>query len=210
MSAVLSRKEREKKARQHEILLAARQLFSSQGYHATTLEDIAHHAEFGKGTIYNYFSSKEELFCAIVDQLTEEVLELARTTLAIPAHSAREKLTSYAHAIVTHARENVNLFYLIGRELHQLTPEQRKIRVQQLRGNFHKLWKLIAKPLHQDMLEGKIRAMDPYVVAALFDNMLRSYCINHYGLFRSQQEDGADHAVSLIITIFFDGIIVRN
>ncbi len=68
----LCRKERERLARQQDILTAARELFLRQGYHETTLEEIARHAEFGKGTIYNYFDSKEDLFLAIFDQLIGE------------------------------------------------------------------------------------------------------------------------------------------
>ena len=97
---VLPRKEREKRARQEEILTAARALFALKGYHDTTLEEIAHHAEFGKGTIYNYFSSKEELFYGIIDQLTAETVELALASIRSTNGSAREKLTAYATAML--------------------------------------------------------------------------------------------------------------
>lgn len=85
---VLSRKEREKQLRQREILSSARELFLQKGYHNTTLEEIAQHAEFGKGTIYNYFSSKEELFYGILDDLIDEVHETAQSSINTPAISA--------------------------------------------------------------------------------------------------------------------------
>jgi TetR/AcrR family transcriptional regulator, repressor of fatR-cypB operon len=209
-SAPPSRKEREKKSRQQDILRAARELFATQGYHATTLEDIAHHAEFGKGTIYNYFASKEELFCAIMDQLTEETVELARSSLAISADSPREKLTAYARAMVAHARDNADLFYIIGREMSQLNPEQRKARIQQLGARIRSVLKILAKPLEQGIQEGKLKSFDAFSLAALFDSMLRSYCANHFGQFKSLQNDGIEDAVTLIVTIFFDGITERN
>jgi AcrR family transcriptional regulator len=45
---------------------AAIQLFLEQGYHATSMRQIAEHAGLALGGIYNHFSSKEELFEAII------------------------------------------------------------------------------------------------------------------------------------------------
>lgn len=44
------------------ILIAAKEIFTSQGYENTTIEQIAEKAGIGLGTAYNYFKSKEELF----------------------------------------------------------------------------------------------------------------------------------------------------
>ncbi|MBL8089418.1 MAG: TetR/AcrR family transcriptional regulator [Anaerolineales bacterium] len=45
---------------------AAIELFMEQGYHATTMRQIAEQAELALGGIYNHFSSKEEIFQAII------------------------------------------------------------------------------------------------------------------------------------------------
>ena len=45
---------------------AAIQLFLEQGYHATSMRQIAIHAGLALGGIYNHFSSKEEIFKAII------------------------------------------------------------------------------------------------------------------------------------------------
>jgi TetR/AcrR family transcriptional regulator len=60
-----SRKERETELRQQIILEAAEKLFLSEGYEGTTMDQIAEQSEFSKGTLYNYFKSKEELYLAI-------------------------------------------------------------------------------------------------------------------------------------------------
>lgn len=52
--------------RRQEILKGAAKSFSLFGYKATTMELVAKIANVGKGTIYNFFSNKEELFNAIV------------------------------------------------------------------------------------------------------------------------------------------------
>lgn len=45
---------------------AAIQLFLEQGYHATSMRQIADHAGLALGGIYNHFASKEEIFEAII------------------------------------------------------------------------------------------------------------------------------------------------
>ena len=59
---IASRKERERAMRRNEIVIAACDVFASRGFNDATLEEIAEKAEFGKGTLYNYFDSKELLF----------------------------------------------------------------------------------------------------------------------------------------------------
>ncbi len=50
------------------ILESAYSLFSSQGYAATSMRQIADSAKLALGSIYNHFSSKEEIFQAIISE----------------------------------------------------------------------------------------------------------------------------------------------
>jgi len=58
---ILSRSERSRT----EILLAAHQLFTRQGYHGTSMRQIARQAGVALGGLYNHFTSKEEVFQAV-------------------------------------------------------------------------------------------------------------------------------------------------
>ena len=55
----------DKDAKRREIIRAAAAVFTRSGYHVAKMQDIATAAEIGKGTIYEYFSTKEELFLAV-------------------------------------------------------------------------------------------------------------------------------------------------
>lgn len=61
--------------RRESILQAAREVFSRLGFAVATVEDVAQRADIGKGTLYLYFRSKEEIYLAC---LLEEVHELMR------------------------------------------------------------------------------------------------------------------------------------
>jgi AcrR family transcriptional regulator len=67
----ISRRDRRIAARKIAILEAAGRLFAEKGYHRTTTKDIAEAADVSEGTIYNYFSNKEELLFGIMAYLSE-------------------------------------------------------------------------------------------------------------------------------------------
>jgi AcrR family transcriptional regulator len=59
-------------ARKAHILKAAMVCFSKKGYHQTTMDDIVQVAGLSKGGLYVHFSSKKELFLALLDWFVEE------------------------------------------------------------------------------------------------------------------------------------------
>jgi len=65
--------------RKSEIIATACQLFLSKGYDRTTMQDVMRDLGIAKGTIYHYFSSKEDLLEAVMDSIAEgEMLRLKK------------------------------------------------------------------------------------------------------------------------------------
>jgi TetR/AcrR family transcriptional regulator len=62
----LSRREREKLRQRQEILDAALELFSERGYHNVSVNEIAEKSEFAVGTLYKFFSSKEDIYNSLM------------------------------------------------------------------------------------------------------------------------------------------------
>jgi AcrR family transcriptional regulator len=69
MTTVDSRRERKKIAVRSQILFTAIDLFSRRGLDAVTIDEIAAAADVGKGTIYNYFATKEDIVVAFMADL---------------------------------------------------------------------------------------------------------------------------------------------
>src|ERR1035437_9883905 len=69
MTVVISRRVRKKIAARSRILSTAIDLFSAHGFNAVTIDGIAEAADVGKGTIYNYFATKEEIVVAFMADL---------------------------------------------------------------------------------------------------------------------------------------------
>ena len=65
------------------IVKAARRIFGDRGFAATTMDDIAASARVAKGAVYHHFSTKEELFSAVFDQVSRDlVVEIDRIARA--------------------------------------------------------------------------------------------------------------------------------
>lgn len=56
-----------KASKQRDIIKHAAEQFAQNGYHETKIQDVATAADIGKGTVYEYFRTKEELFLGVYD-----------------------------------------------------------------------------------------------------------------------------------------------
>jgi len=70
------------------LLDAAIVVFDKRGYHAARVDDIVSVAKTSHGTFYLYFSSKEDLFRALVADVTEEMRELSDSLPSISSGKA--------------------------------------------------------------------------------------------------------------------------
>jgi TetR/AcrR family transcriptional regulator, repressor of fatR-cypB operon len=205
----LTRKEREKLARQQDILRAARELFVTKGYRETTLDEIAQLAEFGKGTLYNYFANKEDIFYAIVDQAANDSLSLAHESVEWPG-GIREKLVHYASGTITYVKNNGEILHVIAQEIHNReTPRNAKWN-SELIARAEDAWKILGGILQQGMQEGTLRTHDPTELIVLFDGMVRGYCFKNFSIDLQPSEQASAQAAELIVTVFLDGIIERK
>ena len=60
------------------LLDATERLLARYGYKKTTMDDVAREAGIGKGSIYLYFPSKEELALSSIDRIVDRLLERLR------------------------------------------------------------------------------------------------------------------------------------
>lgn len=72
----------DKNIKKNEILMSAIKVFSKKGIVGTKMIDIAQAANIGKGTIYEYFRSKEEIFACAFNTMFEDIEFRTRQGLA--------------------------------------------------------------------------------------------------------------------------------
>lgn len=91
-------------SRRNQILDAAQRCFKKQGFHKTTLRDIAQEFGMSAGHIYNYFSNKEAIIEALVELRTQEFLDMIDTDkfADLPPEERMDKELGHDHP--RHAR----------------------------------------------------------------------------------------------------------
>lgn len=101
----LSRSARLKAEHYQEIFKAAQELITTQGLESLTMESIAKHADFAKGTLYNYFQSKKMLITALLknkmDQLFNQLQPIIKKNTPFDT-----KLKQYITTILNFVQTN--------------------------------------------------------------------------------------------------------
>lgn len=99
------------------ILKRATELFAQFGLKKTSVDQIAEKAGIAKGTIYNYFASKEELFSAIIRSEAEKFIDTITRALK-QCTTSEEKLRTFFLTEFDLLFEYVNLFNTAHKGLH--------------------------------------------------------------------------------------------
>ena len=97
------------------ILVAAQEVFTRYGFGKTTMDDIAREMGKGKSSIYYYFTSKEDIFRAVIDK--ELILMKTRILDAVSSKKdSREKLKVYVIERMHGVQSFKNLYTVIRNE----------------------------------------------------------------------------------------------
>ena len=82
-----------KDQRRVQLLDAANDVFTTRGYHASAMDDIAEAAGVSKPVLYQHFSSKLDLYLALLDRSCERLVEVVSDSLASTQDNA-ERVTA--------------------------------------------------------------------------------------------------------------------
>ncbi|TDR94086.1 TetR/AcrR family transcriptional regulator [Enterovirga rhinocerotis] len=165
MSASLWKTPQQRKAeralKREAVLRAAARAFSEQGFHGTSLDDVADRLKVSKPTIYHYVRSKDDILCECV-RLGLERLDAASAAVAAEGGVATglDRLTvlwtEYAH-IVT--EDFGRCLILVGED--PLPPAARK----ELRTLKSRIDRRFRSLVETGIADGSIRPCDPRMLA---------------------------------------------
>lgn len=210
----LSRRERERLRRRRAIVRAARTVFAEKGYRQATLEEIAERAEFGKGTLYNYFEGgKEELLFAVLDDVYDSLCELAEELLSedlVDEHSSQEIFHRYISATIDHLMEHQDLFMLLIKEAHRMAFDEEEEKVEYFRRQNQRLKDLMMPAIEAGIARGQLKDFPPQIIAgAILGNMngyLMEACRKDEGSECTAKRPDPTMAARFISTMLFDGL----
>lgn len=112
--------------RKKQVIDSALQLFIEKGFYNTSIQDILDKATISKGTFYNYFSSKNECFMAILEQTRYEA-SLRRHELIIGKDITDEAILLKQIQVFTQINKEQNLMTLFESITQSNDVELRKV-----------------------------------------------------------------------------------
>jgi len=96
----LSNSEKARNGKKIRIIEAAARVFAQKGYAGASVADIAVNAAIGKGTVYEYFDSKEDLFFAVFEWYMLRTGRQASVNISALGGSAAERLMALSDSIM--------------------------------------------------------------------------------------------------------------
>lgn len=149
-----------------EILAAATRLFASKSYDQVSLDEIAHSAKVGKGTLYVYFESKEVLYQSLVRDGFRQLVDRVRGQLAGTVQSCRQRLEVIVEGLVDFAFSMPDLYRVMRFQVR--SPED-----QEFRAIRAELALLIETAIREGIAEGEIEDGHPELTAEFMISFLR-------------------------------------
>ena len=150
------------------ILQAATEVFAEQGFASVTVAEIADRAGIGKGTVYEYFSSKDELLFAVFEWMNDKIFERIRSLLD-EGGTTRERLQRLLDLGVRITREQVEMQAVVLDFWSASRGTKSEERYNQAcLGTFRAYRRLIADVIREGQTAGELRAaVDPEAVAIM-------------------------------------------
>lgn len=99
--------------RRSAILAAAAQVFAAKGYAATRIIEVARAAQVGKGTIYEYFPSKEALFYAVFEEMMGDAAAAVTQASETLTGNFAARLQRLSDLIVSTWLEELHMYALV-------------------------------------------------------------------------------------------------
>ncbi|MBY0546901.1 MAG: TetR/AcrR family transcriptional regulator [Candidatus Obscuribacterales bacterium] len=153
--------------REEEILAAATRYFAVAGYHNADLQMLADELGVGKGTLYRYFRTKEDLFLSSVDRGMRELhsyIEERTTGVADPI----DRLRNAVRAFLSFFDGNPEMVELLIQERAEFRDRLQPTYLKHREANIGPWQEMLRKVIN----EGRIRKMPVSRITDVLSNLL--------------------------------------
>lgn len=187
--------------RRDEITHIARELFIRQGYHGTSMRQIAQQSHLALGGLYNHFANKEDVFRAVFFDYHpyHDVLP----HLLVAGDLSVEDYIKTAFTLMVKAMEKrPHFIYLLFIEL----VEFKSVHLNELFQNlFPQIMQIVEHVMSQG--EGKIRPLPPVIFARIFLGILFGYYISDFVIGQNLPSELSAGALDYFIDVYLHGMM---
>ncbi len=186
------------------IIDAAYQLFMDQSYEEITVQDIADAAGIGKATIYQYFTSKEEIIFRIMLRSAQEVNEVSLGCCQ-QYENARAALESLIYQVYQVYVKNNRLFLAyLGLKLQGGLRQEWLLEAKMER---ERKFDILSQLLDKGISQGVFIQADSRHLARVLNNILRGFSLECLEVPLHIRPPGKELDSGLIISVLLKGIL---
>ena len=202
----LPRREREKLRQRQEMLAAALDLFSQKGYHNVSMHEIAQKAEFATGTLYKFFQNKEDIYKALLLELSDEFEDSITRAIEQPQDEV-EKLRSYVRAKTEVFRRNLPFIRLFLAESRGASFNLKAGLDDELRKRYYSVLENLASIFASGIKNQRFKNIaDPYYLAVALASVMDAFLLLWLDV---PERHPFPEDPDAILDIFFRGLIDR-
>ena len=201
----MTRREREKLKHRQEILDAALHLFSENGFHNVSMQQVADRSEFSIGTLYNFFDNKEHLYSTLLDELSKKFHHAV--TSAVEAGSEEtEMLRNFVIAKAEIFCENMEVVRLYFQETSMSRFNFKAGLDEEIKTQYAEFMKKLTT-VFANGIKKKIfnNIADPYLLAVALDSLTNAILI---GCLEDPKNMPYPQDPDVLLNIFFKRLLV--
>jgi AcrR family transcriptional regulator len=168
--------------KKNNMIKIAAKLFSQKSFHDVTMDEIAEKVGVAKGTIYLYFSSKDNLYLEILEHTFDSIESLLEKEVNTD-FLAPDKLKKVLAIVINFYRENIDVLKILSRdethliqEHHDLTEKWRRRRIE-----------LYEKIIEKGIKEGSFKTRNTELAALILYGAVGAVMV-FYDLDKSPEE----------------------
>lgn len=178
-SKKIARRAKEREGRRAAIIASAREVFFAKGFMNATVGEIAAASSLAKGTLYLYFKSKEEMYCAIMDEGMELLKKDLMKALGRPMRPDRvlSALVKAYHGFYKKRPEYFRIMFLSAQpDVRSKVPNET---LEASVGKAKECLGAVAEIIQKGIGSGLFKKVDPWIVAntiwAMINGVIMAY-----------------------------------
>lgn len=178
--------------RREQLLQSAKELFASQGYHATTTRQITKHIGMADGLIYHYFpEGKKQILDIILKEFLDERYQLVESDIAALENTMpiQDLLLSLGRIFLNYIGNDRQVLLILLKEKSVFSEEYTK----SFNEHVHLIMGQIMKIIQLYVDRKEIKSFDVFMMVNQFWSAIYSYIIqdvffDQYNLYRGDRE----------------------
>ena len=190
--------------KRQEIVQAAYGLFVQQGYHGTSMRQIASNAEIALGGLYNHFNSKEQVFKEVFLQY-HPYHDVMPALLSAEGYTVEQFVRNAMRQMTRALGDRPDFMNLMFIEVVEFNGEH----IGEL-ASFLLPYQLEIVERIMQLDQGRLRTIPPMMLIRTFLGLFFSYVLTDIVFTKQAPEEMRENALDFFVDIYLHGILKSN